>query len=86
MSNILERIVADKRVYVENSKTMVSYSQLERFFEPEETVNSSKESIRNSSNGLIAEFKRISHSTGFIKEQSKLAVIVPFYEKFNDAG
>lgn len=80
MTNILDEIVANKRIEIEEQKKKVNIDQLIKLIE---TIPSKrglfKESLINSSTGIIAEFKRRSPSRGWIFENAKIEEVIPFY-------
>ncbi|MBQ6964332.1 MAG: indole-3-glycerol phosphate synthase TrpC [Bacteroidaceae bacterium] len=82
--DILEEIVAWKRIEVEKQKTQVApsllYNNVEQLLADETTPRRSmRESLANSASGIIAEFKRKSPSKGWIKEEGKPEVIPASY-------
>lgn len=82
--DILEEIVAWKRIEVEKQKTQVApsllYNNVEQLLADEATPRRSmRESLANSASGIIAEFKRKSPSKGWIKEEGKPEVIPASY-------
>lgn len=81
MTNILDKIVANKRKEVALQKQQVSIDQL--ISEIKDTTNrySFKESLANSSTGIISEFKRKSPSKGWISEQATIDNVIPSYSK-----
>lgn len=74
--DILEEIVAHKRIEIEQQKAIISpsilYYNVEQLL-AEHTLpqRSMRESLANSTSGIIAEFKRKSPSKGWIKEEGK---------------
>lgn len=81
--DILEQIVAHKRIELEQFKETLSYSQLEREIEPllSTPCASMREALLKSDTGIIAEFKRKSPSKGWIKEEGKADVIPLAYQQ-----
>ena len=84
--DILEEIVAWKRIEVEKQKTQVApsllYNNVEQLLADETTPRRSmRESLANSASGIIAEFKRKSPSKGWIKEEGKPEVIPASYRE-----
>ena len=84
--DILEEIVAHKRMEVERQKDQVEpsllYNNVEKLLAADETVRRSmRESLANSASGIIAEFKRKSPSKGWIKEEGKPDVIPASYSE-----
>ena len=76
MADILEEIVAHKRVEVAERKQILPQNRLEQALaaymeEGRHTVISMKESLRSSRSGIIAEFKRRSPSKGWIKAEGR---------------
>ena len=67
MSDILEKIVAQKRKEVEQNKALYPVALLEKtIYYETPTVSLSKYLLRPDKSGIIAEFKRKSPSKGFI--------------------
>jgi indole-3-glycerol phosphate synthase len=85
--NILDTIVQHKRGEVAARKLKTSFKELEasnNFFLP---VRSLKESLlRESSTGIIAEFKRKSPSKGFIKQGADVEEITSAYTRYGAAA
>lgn len=89
MKDILEEIVAHKRIEVAEEKQMLPparlYEEVERLIEEEQDGQSRRVSMRGhlaqSASGIIAEFKRKSPSKGWIKEEGRADVIPAAYEK-----
>lgn len=82
MENILEKIVANKRVEVEEQKRQVSIDTMMRIITDSVLLPKSfKESLANSDTGIIAEFKRKSPSKGFIFENARVEEVVPVYSE-----
>lgn len=84
MKDILEEIVANKRLEVKASKELISLDALRRQVEKkieEEGLKkrSMRDSLRNSQSGIISEFKRKSPSKGWIHEDAKVMEVVPKY-------
>ena len=82
--DILQEIVAHKRIEVESQKAVVPpailYDNVEKLIETEATTHRSmRKSLLNSTSGIIAEFKRKSPSKGWIKEEGKPDVIPASY-------
>ncbi|MEX8547321.1 MAG: indole-3-glycerol phosphate synthase TrpC [Mucilaginibacter sp.] len=80
MSNILDQIVAQKKIEVAAAKKKTSYTKLEE----SEYFNRSPLSFRNflldsSRTGIIAEFKRKSPSKGIINNQVKVKKVTQAY-------
>lgn len=80
MSNILDQIVARKKVEVEAAKKKISYTKLEE----SEYFNRSPLSFRNflldpAKTGIIAEFKRKSPSKGIINNAVKVKKVTQAY-------
>lgn len=73
MSDILEKIVAQKRKEVEQNKALYPVALLEKtiYFETP-TVSLSKYLLRPDKSGIIAEFKRKSPSKGFINPYAQV--------------
>ena len=79
--DILDRIIADKRIEVEARKKIISTSELIYELDQTEFKKLSMSSyLANSSSGIIAEFKRRSPSKGWIKEGADVSLITPLYE------
>ncbi|MDR1381714.1 MAG: indole-3-glycerol phosphate synthase TrpC [Tannerella sp.] len=81
--DILEKIVANKRVEVARQKEAVSLdfmlsSGQQRLNAP---VHSMRQSLEASQSGIIAEFKRRSPSKGWLHPRARVEHIVPVYEK-----
>ena len=82
MKDILQDIVANKRLEVERQKQAVPLSlllglgseQLER------PTHSMRQSITTCPPGIIAEFKRKSPSKGWLHPGARVADVVPAYE------
>ncbi len=84
MKDILEQIVADKRIEVERQKTIVLPGDLIQLVEKMMDTNehppvSMAQALRHSDSGIIAEFKRRSPSKGWIKEDGRAEVIPAAY-------
>ena len=79
MKDILEEIVAHKRIEVENFKAAKSLSVLAKEVEPllDAAQPSMSKALMGSTSGIISEFKRKSPSKGWIKEDGR-ADIIPF--------
>src|SRR5574344_1171261 len=86
MMDILEEIVAYKRIEVAQMKRNVPESELhyhvERILREEESQvrRSMRQALADSDMGIIAEFKRKSPSKGWIKEEGKADVIPQSYQ------
>lgn len=85
MKDVLEEIVAWKRIEVEQQKETLSprslYAQVEALMTDEEIKNrrSMSKALAASATGIIAEFKRKSPSKGWIKEEGLPEIIPPSY-------
>lgn len=83
MKDVLDEIVAHKRVEVEGFKQQLPPSQIYKMVEGVMDVAqpSMREALMNSSSGIIAEFKRKSPSKGWIKEDGKANEIPLSYQQ-----
>lgn len=81
--DILEEIVANKRVEVEAAKLAVEPAVLHKQVEAilDFSVASMKNALTASDSGIIAEFKRKSPSKGWIKEEGQPDIIPLSYQK-----
>ena len=81
--DILEEIVAHKRIEVERFKAGLSEQEIHRLVEPllDSSVASMSQALTASDSGIIAEFKRKSPSKGWIKEDGKAEVIPLSYQQ-----
>ena len=71
MKDILEEIIAYKRIEVDGFKSMMSLRELSKKVEGllDNPQPSMREALLRSDTGIIAEFKRKSPSKGWIKEE-----------------
>ncbi len=81
MINILDKIIANKRLEVERHKKETSINELEKRLSTITTPASFKEAIKNSRTGLIAEFKRRSPSRDWIFKDAKIEDVIPLYSQ-----
>jgi indole-3-glycerol phosphate synthase len=83
--DILEEIVAHKREEIAERKQYISprhlYTLVEEMLAKGADVPSMRESLMQSSTGIIAEFKRRSPSKGWIKREGKAGVIPLSYQQ-----
>ena len=80
MTNILDKIVANKRIEVEQQKKEVSIDQLLKLIaNVDRNQGLFKQSLIKSSTGIIDEIKRRSPSRGWIFENAKIQEVVPLY-------
>ncbi|MBO4663579.1 MAG: indole-3-glycerol phosphate synthase TrpC [Bacteroidaceae bacterium] len=85
--DILEEIVAHKRIEVAKQKEVIApkelYREIEKMISDESIhrIISMKSSLRNSDSGIISEFKRKSPSKGWIKEEGQPDIIPASYCK-----
>lgn len=83
MKDILQEIVAFKRIEVEQQKLLVQprdlYAKVERIMADGISARSMSRSLAESPYGIIAEFKRKSPSKGWIHEDAKPMDVVPKY-------
>ena len=81
--DILEEIVAHKRVEVERFKAALSEQEMHRRVEPllDFSVASMSKALTDSDSGIIAEFKRKSPSKGWIKEDGRADIIPLSYQQ-----
>ena len=82
MADILQEIIAYKRIEVERFKQQLSEKDIYRRVEAmlDTPVPSMKEALTQSASGIIAEFKRRSPSKGWIKEEGKAEEIPLSYQ------
>ena len=83
MKDILQDIIANKRIEVERQKQAVRLQTLlgmggERLEHP---ARSMRAALAASSSGMIAEFKRKSPSKGWLHPDAAIADVLPAYEK-----
>ena len=82
-SNILDRIVATKRMEVELRKGIMSTAVLERYPDFTRPTISLEASLRaGDRTGIIAEFKRRSPSKGVINDRNTVEEVVTAYEQY----
>ena len=85
MTDILDEIVAHKRLEVERFKeaipARVLYNKVERLMQEDPHVASMRQALLTSDTGIIAEFKRRSPSKGWIKEEGRADVIPLSYQQ-----
>lgn len=90
--DILEEIVAHKRVEVEQFKQLVPpqqlYREVEQLIAAEEVLvrPSMRRALLDSPHGIIAEFKRRSPSKGWIKEEGRADIIPLSYQQHGAAA
>ncbi len=81
MANILDKIIANKRVEVERQKAALPLVDLECLIPNVEGAKSFREALLNSSTGIIAEFKRRSPSRNWIFKDAKVEDVIPPYSQ-----
>ena len=83
MQDILQEIVANKRIEVERFKAELSEREIHRRVEPllDFSVASMSQALSTSDSGIIAEFKRKSPSKGWIKEDGRADIIPLSYQQ-----
>ena len=81
--DILEEIVANKRLEVERFKLELSEHEIHRRVESllDFSVTSMSKALTDSNSGIIAEFKRRSPSKGWIKEEGRADIIPLDYQQ-----
>ena len=79
--NILEKIIAQKRVELRHQKEAVSTEMLEKMVQYKNETKSFKQALLQSSTGIIAEFKRRSPSKDWIFKEAQVDEVIPAYEK-----
>ena len=86
--DILQEIVAHKRIEVERFKQQLSEQEIHRRVEPllDFSVPSMSKALTASETGIIAEFKRRSPSKGWIKEEGKAEEIPLSYQQHGAAA
>lgn len=80
-NNILDIIVENKKLEVKSQRLKFSISDFEREINDLSSRINIKEILKNSSTGIIAEFKRKSPSKGWIFENAKVEDIVSSYSE-----
>lgn len=86
MSTILDQILVRKQQEVDEAKSLVSFSQLEKRIAHLPAAKSLSHSLAAHRGGIIAEFKRRSPSKGWIRQDACVDNVVPAYEKAGAAG
>lgn len=87
MKDILQEIIAHKRIELEQMKSHLSphelYERVENIYRetPSPMLPSMREALLRSDSGIIAEFKRKSPSKGWIKEEGKAEEIPLSYQQ-----
>jgi indole-3-glycerol phosphate synthase len=85
--NILDKIVAQKKIEIEQSKQILSIKQLEETSSfQRNTFSLTKNLLKENSSGIIAEFKRKSPSKGIINDKFLSVDVVRQYENAGVAG
>ncbi|WP_010179581.1 indole-3-glycerol phosphate synthase TrpC [Aquimarina agarilytica] len=84
--NILDKIVADKRIEVDFRKGLIPVSQLEQSVLFERATVSLTKALRESETGIIAEHKRRSPSKSVINQKSSVWDVAKGYEKAGACG
>ena len=85
--NVLEKIIAQKRIELRHQKEAVSAEMLEKIFQDHRNERRSfKQALLQSSTGIIAEFKRRSPSKDWIFKDAEVSEVVPAYEKSGAAA
>lgn len=79
--DILQTIVAHKRIEIKQQEEVVSMTQLENLLEDLAPCVSMKQRLAASPTGIIAEFKRRSPSKDWINREADAALIPPAYEQ-----
>ena len=80
MTDILDEIIAHKRLEIEQQKAAISQELLINNCNEPMPSRSMRASLSASPSGIIAEFKRRSPSKGWIKENAQADIIPPAYE------
>lgn len=81
MANILDKIIANKKIEVERQKAALPLVDLEYLIPNVKGVKSFREALLNSSTGIIAEFKRRSPSRNWIFKDAKVEDVIPPYSQ-----
>lgn len=81
MANILDKIIANKKIEVERQKAALPLSDLEYLIPDATEAKSFKEALLKSSTGIIAEFKRRSPSRDWIFKDAKVEDVIPSYSR-----
>ena len=85
--NILDKIIADKRIEVQQKKEILNESVLTNMDAfAEECISLKTSLLEETSSGIIAEFKRKSPSKGWINENAEVADIVTDYMIYGATG
>ena len=79
MANILDKIIANKKIEVERQKEQISLSELAKQITDTNNPFSFGQALANSATGIIAEFKRRSPSRDWIFKDAKVDDVIPFY-------
>lgn len=79
MENILEKIIANKRIEVSIQREQVLIDTLVSKINSLENSNSFKKSLEKSTTGIISEFKRKSPSKGWIFKDAEIENVIPLY-------
>lgn len=86
METILDKIVAQKRIEVENQKRVISLEMLKQQFRHRERYSLKENLLKENSSGIIAEFKRKSPSKDWIYKEAISTEVVPDYELAGASG
>jgi indole-3-glycerol phosphate synthase len=85
--NILEQIIAHKRIEVAQQKQEVPLAMLERYEVFKKMPFSLKASLKAANkSGIIAEFKRASPSKGIINDTADVQAVTAAYARFGASG
>lgn len=79
MKNILDDIIAHRRIEVAKQKEIVSIDVLENNISACPIRKSFKDALKTSDTGIISEFKRKSPSKGWMFEDARITDIIPRY-------
>ena len=80
MKDILQEIIAAKRIAVEQLKRTADRSALERKIDENRSHRSMREALAASTSGIIAEFKRRSPSKGWINREADVRTVASDYQ------
>ncbi len=79
MNDILQEIIANKRIEVDEAKKLLPQHELEAMLQPRR-FRSMRQSLESRRFGIISEFKRRSPSKGWIHPDAKVGDVAPLYE------